>query len=203
MQERPVATCVLNKYCPAFAETPSTLSFPSNATSTAGNSSRGPVRSSGLQGGLRIVHSRAYSADRVRAATGRLLSRRSGASSSPKTYRAVDPRSAATVRAFPVASCSWMNVDVTSDLLRRSGRSQRRTSLDDHAPCGHWEARTVIDGRSCVCRFRSTPRWASGLIWRVYGLSFKRRRFLNDLDRSERRTPASDRRQGSHSHQRH
>jgi transposase len=33
---------------------------------------------------------------------------------------------------------------VTTDLLRRYGRSPRGTRLRDHAPCGHWETSTVI-----------------------------------------------------------
>jgi transposase len=33
---------------------------------------------------------------------------------------------------------------VTTDLLRRFGRSLRGTRLHDHAPCGHWEAHTVV-----------------------------------------------------------
>jgi transposase len=33
---------------------------------------------------------------------------------------------------------------VTTDLLRRYGRSPRGTRLGDHAPCGHWETHTVI-----------------------------------------------------------
>ena len=33
---------------------------------------------------------------------------------------------------------------VTTDLLRRYGRSPRGMRLHDHAPCGHWEAQTVI-----------------------------------------------------------
>jgi transposase len=33
---------------------------------------------------------------------------------------------------------------VTTDLIRRYGRSLRGTRLHDHAPCGHWETSTVI-----------------------------------------------------------
>jgi transposase len=33
---------------------------------------------------------------------------------------------------------------VTTDLLRRYGRSPRGHRLRDHAPCGHWETSTVI-----------------------------------------------------------
>jgi transposase len=33
---------------------------------------------------------------------------------------------------------------VTTDLLRRYGRSLRGTRLRDHTPCGHWETHTVI-----------------------------------------------------------
>jgi transposase len=33
---------------------------------------------------------------------------------------------------------------VTTDLLRRYGRSPRGTRLHDHTPCGHWETHTVI-----------------------------------------------------------
>src|SRR5438093_9257240 len=33
---------------------------------------------------------------------------------------------------------------VTTDLLRRYGRSPRGVRLHDHTPCGHWEAHTVI-----------------------------------------------------------
>jgi transposase len=33
---------------------------------------------------------------------------------------------------------------VTTDLLRRYGRSQRGVRLRDHTPCGHWQTHTVI-----------------------------------------------------------
>ena len=33
---------------------------------------------------------------------------------------------------------------VTTDLLRRYGRSPRGTRLRDHTPCSHWETHTVI-----------------------------------------------------------
>jgi transposase len=33
---------------------------------------------------------------------------------------------------------------VTTDLLRRYGRSPRGLRVTDHTPCGHWEAHTVI-----------------------------------------------------------
>ena len=33
---------------------------------------------------------------------------------------------------------------VTTDLLRRYGRSPRGTRLRDHAPCGHWDTHTVV-----------------------------------------------------------
>ena len=33
---------------------------------------------------------------------------------------------------------------VTTDLLRRYGRSPRGVRLHDHTPCGHWETHTVI-----------------------------------------------------------
>ena len=33
---------------------------------------------------------------------------------------------------------------VTTDLLRRYGRSRRGTRLRDHTPCSHWETSTVI-----------------------------------------------------------
>ena len=33
---------------------------------------------------------------------------------------------------------------VTTDLLRRYGRSPRGTRLSDHTPCGHWQTHTVI-----------------------------------------------------------
>lgn len=35
---------------------------------------------------------------------------------------------------------------MTTDLLRRYGRSPRGTRLRDHAPCGHWETHTVVVG---------------------------------------------------------
>jgi transposase len=35
---------------------------------------------------------------------------------------------------------------VTTDLLRRFGRSLRGTRLHDHTPCSHWQAHTVIVG---------------------------------------------------------
>ena len=33
---------------------------------------------------------------------------------------------------------------VTTDLLRRYGRSPRGTRLHDHTPCSHWQTQTVI-----------------------------------------------------------
>jgi transposase len=33
---------------------------------------------------------------------------------------------------------------VTTDLLRRYGRSPRGARLRDHAPCGHWQTHTVV-----------------------------------------------------------
>ena len=33
---------------------------------------------------------------------------------------------------------------MTTDLLRRYGRSPRGTRLRDHTPCSHWETHTVI-----------------------------------------------------------
>src|SRR5437867_9521084 len=33
---------------------------------------------------------------------------------------------------------------VTTDLLRRYGRSPRGTRLHDHTPCSHWETQTVV-----------------------------------------------------------
>ena len=35
---------------------------------------------------------------------------------------------------------------VTTDLLRRYGRSLRGVRVRDHTPCGHWEAHTVVAG---------------------------------------------------------
>lgn len=35
---------------------------------------------------------------------------------------------------------------VTTDLLRRYGRSPRGTRLHDHTPCSHWQTQTVIAG---------------------------------------------------------
>jgi transposase len=35
---------------------------------------------------------------------------------------------------------------VTTDLLRRYGRSPRGTRLHDHTPCSHWQTHTVIVG---------------------------------------------------------
>ncbi len=35
---------------------------------------------------------------------------------------------------------------VSTDLLRRYGRSPRGTRLHDHTPCGHWKTHTVIAG---------------------------------------------------------
>ena len=35
---------------------------------------------------------------------------------------------------------------VTTDLLRRYGRSPRGTRLHDYTPCGHWQTHTVIAG---------------------------------------------------------
>jgi transposase len=33
---------------------------------------------------------------------------------------------------------------VTTDLLRRYGRSRRGLRLRDHTPCGHWETHTIV-----------------------------------------------------------
>jgi transposase len=33
---------------------------------------------------------------------------------------------------------------VTTDLLRRYGRSPRGVRLRDHTPCGHWETHTIV-----------------------------------------------------------
>jgi transposase len=35
---------------------------------------------------------------------------------------------------------------VTTDLLRRYGRSPRGVRLRDHTPCGHWQTHTVVAG---------------------------------------------------------
>ena len=35
---------------------------------------------------------------------------------------------------------------VTTDLLRRYGRSRRGTRLHDHTPCRHWQTHTVLAG---------------------------------------------------------
>jgi transposase len=35
---------------------------------------------------------------------------------------------------------------VTTDLLRRYGRSPRGVRLHDHTPCGHWQTHTVVAG---------------------------------------------------------
>ena len=35
---------------------------------------------------------------------------------------------------------------VTTDLLRRYGRSPRGTRLHDHTPCSHWQTHTVVAG---------------------------------------------------------
>jgi transposase len=35
---------------------------------------------------------------------------------------------------------------VTTDLLRRYGRSPRGTRLHDHTPCSHWQTHTVVVG---------------------------------------------------------
>jgi len=35
---------------------------------------------------------------------------------------------------------------VTTDLLRRYGRSRRGVRVRDHTPCGHWETHTVVAG---------------------------------------------------------
>jgi transposase len=35
---------------------------------------------------------------------------------------------------------------VTTDLLRRYGRSPRGVRLRDHTPCGHWQTHTVVVG---------------------------------------------------------
>ncbi len=47
--------------------------------------------------------------------------------------------------ACPVASLVFLDeTGVTTDVLRRSGRSPRGTRLIDHAPCGHWQTCTVL-----------------------------------------------------------
>ena len=33
---------------------------------------------------------------------------------------------------------------MTTDLLRRYARSPRGTRIGDHAPCGHWQAHTIV-----------------------------------------------------------
>jgi transposase len=38
---------------------------------------------------------------------------------------------------------------VTTDLLRRYGRSRRGTRLGDHTPCSHWQTHTVIATLRC------------------------------------------------------
>ena len=39
----------------------------------------------------------------------------------------------------------WLDeCGVTTDLLRRYGRSPRGVRLHDHTPCGHWQTHTVI-----------------------------------------------------------
>jgi len=35
---------------------------------------------------------------------------------------------------------------VTTDLLRRYGRSPRGTRLHDHTPCSHWQTHTIVAG---------------------------------------------------------
>lgn len=35
---------------------------------------------------------------------------------------------------------------MTTDLLRRYGRSRRGTRLRDHTPCSHWQTHTVVAG---------------------------------------------------------
>ena len=44
------------------------------------------------------------------------------------------------------ASISSRRVGVTTDLLRRYGRSPRGTRLHDYTPCRHWHTHTVIVG---------------------------------------------------------
>ena len=39
---------------------------------------------------------------------------------------------------------------VSTDLLRRYGRSPRGTRLHDHTPCGHWQTHTVIAGLRAI-----------------------------------------------------
>jgi transposase len=44
-------------------------------------------------------------------------------------------------------ACRYLFLDecgVTTDLLRRYGRSLRGTRLHDHTPCSHWQTHTVI-----------------------------------------------------------
>ena len=50
---------------------------------------------------------------------------------------------------------------VTTDLLRRYGRSPRGTRLHDHTPCGHWQTHTV-DRRACGSRGSARRRCSMG-----------------------------------------
>ena len=45
---------------------------------------------------------------------------------------------------MPGSTSFSMNRGVTTDLLRRYGRSPRGTRLADHTPCSHWQTHTVI-----------------------------------------------------------
>ena len=56
---------------------------------------------------------------------------------------------------------------VTTDLLRRYGRSPRGTRLRDYTPCGHWQTHTVVAAlrsrasppRPCSTARSTTPRF--------------------------------------------
>jgi len=51
----------------------------------------------------------------------------------------------ATVPAVDVRRFVFLDESgVTTDLLRRYGRSLRGTRLVDHAPCGHWQTQTIL-----------------------------------------------------------
>ena len=66
------------------------------------------------------------------------------------------------------STSSSTNRGVTTDLLRRYGRSPRGTRLRDHTPCSHWQTHTVVaalrlDGtdraRPCSMDRSTTPRF--------------------------------------------
>jgi hypothetical protein len=50
---------------------------------------------------------------------------------------------------------------VTTDLLRRYGRSPRGQRLRDHTPCGHWQTHTVVMAFFVLSKEMKSRKWFS------------------------------------------